>query len=711
MPDLVRERVPNAFVRGDRQRRGYGAAANEVLRLVEGDNGFFCFLHDDVALDPGAIRLLVEELYRSNAGIVGPKLVVVGRPRRPAARRPRRRPLRRDRLVRRGGRGRPGAARRRARRVRPAVRLPDGPRRPVPGDRRLRHCDRLLRRRRRPVLAGAPRRRPGRGRPGGAGPPPRGARRAPSRPSPGTAAGAPPHALDRHADGRSTPAAAGGAAAVRDARPSSSSVCCRASRAKRGHRCARWSVSSHGCPASSFGAARFARCAVSRRRDRRSAAARLGSRLGVPAQPRHAPVAWRELDRAAVAADRRVGADVRLDLRARRAACSAAAICSAASRGSASSCDCRSARGRCWPTTGRGGGATASARPTPVPTGVALTALASTVTLFHMGLLHTVGVLGLLLVGYLGIWRLATLFPTARARIAALIVYAAVPLPSQLLSSGRWGALACYAAVPWVMHLLRRSAGIESFDSLRTTHRADGNRADAYVPSGTRPAADAVAAGVADRSHVRVRAVVRLRWSWRSASCWPSPRCLPAARGGPALIMLSIAVAAAALGFLANLPWASSLFGRDGWDLIAGVPAPVADGLPAGSVGEPRARRHPPRQVRAGQRTVRHPGHRAVPARSRRAARRPELAADLGHPVGRPGRRVRLARGARRPRPEGPPARARRAAGPRRRRAGAVGGVHRRRVPGRRAGGLVRLAPAARPAQRSCGRRSACCRA
>ena len=38
-------------------------------------SGFFCLLHDDVALDPDAIRQLVEETYRSNAGIVGPKLV------------------------------------------------------------------------------------------------------------------------------------------------------------------------------------------------------------------------------------------------------------------------------------------------------------------------------------------------------------------------------------------------------------------------------------------------------------------------------------------------------------------------------------------------------------------------------------------------------------------------------------------------------------
>jgi GT2 family glycosyltransferase len=75
VPEQIRQRVPNAFVRAVGRAAGYGAVANEVLRLVEGDNGFFCFLHDDVALDPGAIRVLVEELYRSNAGIVGPKLV------------------------------------------------------------------------------------------------------------------------------------------------------------------------------------------------------------------------------------------------------------------------------------------------------------------------------------------------------------------------------------------------------------------------------------------------------------------------------------------------------------------------------------------------------------------------------------------------------------------------------------------------------------
>ena len=76
LPSRIRERVPGAFVRAVVDNPGYGAAANEALHLVDGDNGFLLLMHDDVALDPGATRLMVEELYRSNAGIVGPKLVL-----------------------------------------------------------------------------------------------------------------------------------------------------------------------------------------------------------------------------------------------------------------------------------------------------------------------------------------------------------------------------------------------------------------------------------------------------------------------------------------------------------------------------------------------------------------------------------------------------------------------------------------------------------
>jgi GT2 family glycosyltransferase len=66
--------LPSAYVRRIDTPTGFGAAANDVLEVVDGAT-FFVFCHDDVILDTGAVRALVEESFRSNAGIAGPKLV------------------------------------------------------------------------------------------------------------------------------------------------------------------------------------------------------------------------------------------------------------------------------------------------------------------------------------------------------------------------------------------------------------------------------------------------------------------------------------------------------------------------------------------------------------------------------------------------------------------------------------------------------------
>ena len=66
--------LPNAYVRRLALRKGFGAACNEAIDLVEGASHYL-FCHDDVAPDPDAVRLLVEEAFRSNAGVVAPKLV------------------------------------------------------------------------------------------------------------------------------------------------------------------------------------------------------------------------------------------------------------------------------------------------------------------------------------------------------------------------------------------------------------------------------------------------------------------------------------------------------------------------------------------------------------------------------------------------------------------------------------------------------------
>ncbi len=72
--ERVGRALPDAFVRSLPGRPGYGAASNEVLGMVEGA-AFYLLLHDDVALDPDAIHKLVEESFRSNAGVVSPKFV------------------------------------------------------------------------------------------------------------------------------------------------------------------------------------------------------------------------------------------------------------------------------------------------------------------------------------------------------------------------------------------------------------------------------------------------------------------------------------------------------------------------------------------------------------------------------------------------------------------------------------------------------------
>lgn len=66
--------LPDARVRRIEGNPGFAAAVNSVSETVSG-SAFHLVCHDDVALDPDCTKLLVEEAFRSNAGVVGPKLV------------------------------------------------------------------------------------------------------------------------------------------------------------------------------------------------------------------------------------------------------------------------------------------------------------------------------------------------------------------------------------------------------------------------------------------------------------------------------------------------------------------------------------------------------------------------------------------------------------------------------------------------------------
>lgn len=70
----VADVLPEAYVRRFGSNRGFGATVNEVRSMVDGA-AYYLLCHDDVALDADVVHLLVEEAFRSNAGIVSPKVV------------------------------------------------------------------------------------------------------------------------------------------------------------------------------------------------------------------------------------------------------------------------------------------------------------------------------------------------------------------------------------------------------------------------------------------------------------------------------------------------------------------------------------------------------------------------------------------------------------------------------------------------------------
>ena len=75
----VAEVYPHAFVRRLPRPRLFTEACNVAFESVEGAT-FFLVCRDDVVIEPGAVRVLVEEAYRSNAAVVGPKIVDLDRP-------------------------------------------------------------------------------------------------------------------------------------------------------------------------------------------------------------------------------------------------------------------------------------------------------------------------------------------------------------------------------------------------------------------------------------------------------------------------------------------------------------------------------------------------------------------------------------------------------------------------------------------------------
>ena len=204
----------------------------------------------------------------------------------------------------------------------------------------------------------------------------------------------------------------------------------------------------------------------------------------------------------------------------------------------------------------------------PNPTGWASLSGLSVVTLFHMGLLQTLFVLGLVVVGSAGVWRLSAVFTSTRARIAALLVYFLTPIVSGAMSSGQLTVLVVYAATPWVLHLTRRASGVETADP----GSADIDLADGVID---------LAAGERVRRILAAGLVLALAVAFAPVMLAVAVLLTLVFSLGTALARASIATAgwslvaglgAVAVAALLNLPWITSWT----WEGVVGAP-PLGD--------------------------------------------------------------------------------------------------------------------------------------
>jgi GT2 family glycosyltransferase len=99
----------------------------------------------------------------------------------------------------------------------------------------------------------------------------------------------------------------------------------------------------------------------------------------------------------------------------------------------------------------------------PAPTAYAFLGLAGIPLLGKAALLRTLLVLAPLPVAAVGMWRLLRPFASRNGAIVGTVVYAANPIPYNAYSRGSWSTLVVYAAAPWILVLLARTLGVRPF--------------------------------------------------------------------------------------------------------------------------------------------------------------------------------------------------------------------------------------------------------
>lgn len=198
------------------------------------------------------------------------------------------------------------------------------------------------------------------------------------------------------------------------------------------------------------------------------------------------------------------------------------------------------------------------------PTGVALTVVATALAIGQSGLAHTLSIVLLPLVGWLGAWRFASVVGTRGGRISSVVAYAAVPLPYASIASGQWGALLLYGLMPWMVHLLRMAVGHADINST-LQHEALVHVAPAtwrrWFAGLSLVTAISMAFEPATVLLLPFVGVVIALVSFTQGLSWKW-----------AIRWVGISIAAVVVAIAMNLPWSGSYIRSGWWEALTGAP-------------------------------------------------------------------------------------------------------------------------------------------
>lgn len=106
----------------------------------------------------------------------------------------------------------------------------------------------------------------------------------------------------------------------------------------------------------------------------------------------------------------------------------------------------------------------------PAPAFLAAIGLLGWVVLGHLSLLRTLLVLGGLLAGLIGAWRMPRAAASRRAQMVALVAYATVPVGAASIGTGHASGLVLYALAPYLLAILARASGQAPYRPARLLH-------------------------------------------------------------------------------------------------------------------------------------------------------------------------------------------------------------------------------------------------